>query len=217
VRPPPPRSAAWLLPAAPSGPRRRCPAATGAPRAGRPGRIGAGARPRVRSHCRFRIRGTDHVRKSVMKWMKSGAKRQCDRALAPPRRPLPASRCGARAARRWPRRSRRCRACFCALSVDSCRNRPVGSRSYQQMCRIYSICISSRGDWSIEALIYTLRHAFSIACSRWVLNADGWDIPVAVVLGAQLLQPDRAPLQRLGADVTVIPTPPCICCIDDCQ
>jgi hypothetical protein len=41
--------------------------------------------PRVRSHCRFRNRGTDYVREYGMKWMSFSTKRQCDRALpAPP-------------------------------------------------------------------------------------------------------------------------------------
>jgi hypothetical protein len=45
---------------------------------------GAGGPPRVRSHCRFRNRGTDYISESGMKWMSGGAKRQCDRALGPP-------------------------------------------------------------------------------------------------------------------------------------
>ena len=40
--------------------------------------------PRVRSHCRFRNRGTDYVRESGMKWMNASTKRQCDRALPSP-------------------------------------------------------------------------------------------------------------------------------------
>ena len=38
-------------------------------------------RPRVRSHCRFRNRGTEYVSKTEIKWMSGGAKRPCDRAL----------------------------------------------------------------------------------------------------------------------------------------
>ena len=37
--------------------------------------------PRVRSHCRFRDRGTEYGNKSGIKWMSGGTKRQCDRAL----------------------------------------------------------------------------------------------------------------------------------------
>jgi hypothetical protein len=39
--------------------------------------------PGVRSHCRFRYRGTEHARKSG-NWMSGGTKRQCDRALHGP-------------------------------------------------------------------------------------------------------------------------------------
>ena len=35
---------------------------------------------RVRSHCRFRYRATEYVRKSGVKWMSGGATRQRDRA-----------------------------------------------------------------------------------------------------------------------------------------
>jgi hypothetical protein len=42
------------------------------------------APPRVRSHCRFRNRGTEYVSKSGVKGMSGSTKRQCDRALAPP-------------------------------------------------------------------------------------------------------------------------------------
>ena len=38
------------------------------------------ASPRVRSHCRFRYRGTEYVSKSGMKWMSGSTKRQCNRA-----------------------------------------------------------------------------------------------------------------------------------------
>ena len=38
-------------------------------------------RARVRSHCRFRNRGTEYVRTFVMEWMGGGTSRQCDRAL----------------------------------------------------------------------------------------------------------------------------------------
>ena len=37
---------------------------------------------RVRSHCRFRNRGTKYVSESGMKWMRGATKRQCDRTLA---------------------------------------------------------------------------------------------------------------------------------------
>ena len=40
--------------------------------------------PRVRSHCRFRNRGTEYVSGSCIKWIGGGAKRQCDRALRQP-------------------------------------------------------------------------------------------------------------------------------------
>jgi hypothetical protein len=36
---------------------------------------------RVRSHCRFRKRGTACLRESGIKWMNSSAKRRCDRTL----------------------------------------------------------------------------------------------------------------------------------------
>jgi hypothetical protein len=48
------------------------------PRLGAALRGGAG---RVRSHCHFRNEGTEYVSESGIKWMSSGAKRQCDRAL----------------------------------------------------------------------------------------------------------------------------------------
>ena len=41
---------------------------------------------RVRSHCRFKNRGTEYVSESVMKWMSGGTKRECDRALSKVRR-----------------------------------------------------------------------------------------------------------------------------------
>jgi hypothetical protein len=50
------------------------------------------AGPRVRSHCRFRNRGTDYLGESGMKWMSGCTKRQCDRALA--RTPAAADRGG---------------------------------------------------------------------------------------------------------------------------
>ena len=40
--------------------------------------------PRVRSHWRFRNKGTEYVSNSGIKWMRCGTKRQCDRALAAP-------------------------------------------------------------------------------------------------------------------------------------
>jgi hypothetical protein len=49
-------------------------------RAGRP----SWPPPRVRSHCRFRNRVTEHVSESGIKWMWGLTKRQCDRA--PPHR-----------------------------------------------------------------------------------------------------------------------------------
>jgi hypothetical protein len=44
----------------------------------------AASAPRVRSHCRFRNRGTDYLSTSCMKWMSGNAKRRCDRALSAP-------------------------------------------------------------------------------------------------------------------------------------
>jgi hypothetical protein len=41
--------------------------------------------PRVRLHCRFRNRGPEYVSESGIKWMSGSTKRQCDRALRPPR------------------------------------------------------------------------------------------------------------------------------------
>ena len=41
--------------------------------------------PRVRSHCRFRNRGTDCLGESGMPWMRGGAKRRRDRARCRPR------------------------------------------------------------------------------------------------------------------------------------
>ena len=55
--------------------------------------------PGVRSHCRFRNRGTEYVSEPGMKWMNDSTKRECDRALAPPAagpvwpRPAPGSCC----------------------------------------------------------------------------------------------------------------------------
>jgi hypothetical protein len=46
----------------------------------------ASSRPGVRSHCRFRKRGSEHVSDSGMKWVGGGAKRRCGRALGRPRR-----------------------------------------------------------------------------------------------------------------------------------
>jgi hypothetical protein len=40
-----------------------------------------GALARVRSHRRFRNRGTEYVSESGIEWMSGGTKRQCDRAL----------------------------------------------------------------------------------------------------------------------------------------
>jgi hypothetical protein len=45
--------------------------------------------PRIRSHCRFRNRGTEYVSESGLKWMSgSTIKRQRDRALREPRLPV---------------------------------------------------------------------------------------------------------------------------------
>jgi hypothetical protein len=41
-----------------------------------------GSQTRARSHCRFRSRGIEYVRKSGMKRMSGGAKRRCNRALS---------------------------------------------------------------------------------------------------------------------------------------
>ena len=57
----------------PAGAGRRC----------RPTRTGS--RPRVRSHCRFRNRGTEYVSDSGMKRMSGGTKRPCGRVLCRPR------------------------------------------------------------------------------------------------------------------------------------
>ena len=46
---------------------------------------GPGTRPRVRSHCRFRNRGTEYVSEYGIKWTRGSLKRQCDRALTHPR------------------------------------------------------------------------------------------------------------------------------------
>jgi hypothetical protein len=43
-----------------------------------------GATPRVRSHCRFRSRGTEYVGEYGIKWMRGSTKRQFGRALATP-------------------------------------------------------------------------------------------------------------------------------------
>ena len=48
--------------------------------------VDPGAAPRVRPHCRFKKRGTEHVSESGMKWMSGGATQQCGRALATPSR-----------------------------------------------------------------------------------------------------------------------------------
>ena len=40
--------------------------------------------PRVRSHCRFRKRGTEYVSEAGMTWKRGRVKRQCDRALGGP-------------------------------------------------------------------------------------------------------------------------------------
>ena len=42
--------------------------------------------PRVRSHCRFRNRGAESLRKSGIKWTGGGAERRCGRALPSPSR-----------------------------------------------------------------------------------------------------------------------------------
>ena len=47
-------------------------------------RRGVQAQPRVRSHCRFRHRGTESLSESGMKWTSGSTKRQSDRALAQP-------------------------------------------------------------------------------------------------------------------------------------
>ena len=41
-----------------------------------------GSQTRARSHCRFRSRGIEYVRKSGMKRMSGSAKRRCNRALS---------------------------------------------------------------------------------------------------------------------------------------
>jgi serine/threonine protein kinase len=49
----------------------------------------------VRSHCRFRIRGTESLSKSGIKWVNCRTKRQCDRTLGvPPHRQLPVPAAG---------------------------------------------------------------------------------------------------------------------------
>ena len=71
-----------------------------------------GARPgllRVRSHCRFRNRGTEYVSEYGIKWMSGSTTRQRDGALRSPRsRTCP--RCGRRPAPAPPRRPRARRA-----------------------------------------------------------------------------------------------------------
>jgi hypothetical protein len=64
--------------------RRPLPPDNGGPAAVRARRSpGLRALGRVRSHCRFRYRGNQYVSESCMKSVSGGAKRQCDRALAP--------------------------------------------------------------------------------------------------------------------------------------
>jgi hypothetical protein len=46
-----------------------------------PKRLELSVEPRVRSHCRFRNRGTEYVGDSGITWMSASTKRQCDRAL----------------------------------------------------------------------------------------------------------------------------------------
>ena len=52
-----------------------------------PGNIQATSLPGVRSHYRFRNSGAKYVRESGVKWMRSGARRQRGRTLAPPASP----------------------------------------------------------------------------------------------------------------------------------
>ena len=66
-----------------------------------------GCPPRVRSHCRFRHRGTEYVSESGIKWMSGSTKRQRDRAQCPPHG-------GGTGYTRWPRPGgppERCRPC----------------------------------------------------------------------------------------------------------
>jgi hypothetical protein len=78
-----PGRAAWRAARAPrAAPPRPPPRAPRAPR--------RRARPRVRSHCRFRNRGTEYARAPGMKRMSGAATRQCDRALAAPPPPCTA-------------------------------------------------------------------------------------------------------------------------------
>jgi hypothetical protein len=70
-----------------------------------PGARGRPGRPRVRSHCRSRNKGTQYVSEAGIKWMSRSIKQKCDRALGRPapgrnRRPPGRSR-----AARPPRRS----------------------------------------------------------------------------------------------------------------
>ena len=81
------------------------------------------AKPRVRSHCRLRTRGTECIRESGMKWANGSTKRQCERALPPPPPPggvLPSTYA--------PGRRRRCLYPILVYMEDPCRDtkRPCG-------------------------------------------------------------------------------------------
>jgi hypothetical protein len=62
--------------------QRRVSEPAGRSASGSDARLSRRARTRVRSHCRFRNRGTEYVRDFGIKWMSSSTKRRCDRALA---------------------------------------------------------------------------------------------------------------------------------------
>ena len=70
---------------------------------------------RVRSHCRFRYRGTEYVSESGIKWMSGRTKPECGRALWPPRAaPLSPPTAGQRRPSQAGRRPRDARPCACA-------------------------------------------------------------------------------------------------------
>ena len=137
-------------------PRARAPRGLGwaRQRCSRPGRSTClAAPPRVRSHCRFIIRGTEHVREPSVKRMSGGTKRQCDRALAPPRsRWPPRRRAGGRTPARGPgSRTSGAATSACAAAAASPRKRcarprrPASGRRRRAAPRVRSHCRFRKG------------------------------------------------------------------------
>jgi hypothetical protein len=110
--------------------------------------------PRVRSHCRFRSRGTDCVSESGMKRMSGGAKRRCDRA-----RSRPASRACRRSSSAPKKvsvsgRAATCRGTWARVTIEQFRHLAVQTfQGHRASTNIFSNTTTHRRPHRLQRLV----------------------------------------------------------------